>query len=251
MKRIFFAAFFSLAFLTLSAVAKEPIRLAVFDGGHPFDAPAFDALLAETAKSIDGGAKIERFHFPADRDKLGPELADSFDVILFYDMDNTPLSDEQKNRIEALFQRGIGIFALHHHVCSNQNWPDYWKYIGGIAVFESNKMIDGQERELSTFIDRQTLDVKIEPNSGLFWGIKNFTIQDEAYGKCYVDPKAKILATSDHPLSTHAIAWQWRYGRSDVLALLLGHDAKSYAIPEFKLILRQGIEYLAHHKTVE
>lgn len=245
MKRGFLTAIILLAIFASATFAQEPIRLAVFDGGHPFDEPAFDALLAETAKSIPDRLTVERFHFPADRDKLGPELADSFDVILFYDMDNTPLSDEQKSRIEALFQKGIGVFALHHHVCSNQNWPDYWKYLGGIAVFESNKMIADQERELSTFIGGQQIGVKIEPNHSLFWGLKDFTIEDEAYGKCYVSPEATILATTDHELSTRAVAWQWKYGRSDVLTLLLGHDAKAYTNFGFRLMFRQGIETLA------
>jgi len=232
---------YMLTLFVVSAFAQAaPLRVAVFDGGHPFDGPAFDAMLADVTE----GMTVTRFHFPADRDKLGPELVNDFDVILFYDMDCTPLSEEQKNRILAMFQSGISVFALHHHVCSNQNWPEYWKCLGGIAVFETNKIINGEEHELSTFIDGQTLDIKVAPDNPVYGDMKDFTIEDEAYGKCYVDPKATVLLTTEHPLSTYAVAWSWSEGKSEVLTLLLGHDAKSYDNPAFRQLLREGLLYL-------
>lgn len=220
---------------------ESPIRVAVFDGGHPFDLASFDAMLTEAA----AGMEIRRFHLPADRNKLGPELANEFDVVLFYDMDNTPLSDEQKSRIKEMFQSGIGIFALHHHVCSNQKWPEYRECLGGIAVFETNKIINGVEQPLSTFVDGQTLDIKVKPNT-FFPEVTDFTIIDEAYGKCYVDPKANILLTCNHSKSTEAVAWSWKYGKSTVLTLLLGHDAQAYNNPAFRTIIKDGILVLGN-----
>ncbi len=243
MKNIF--SIFSVFFLLLSfaAAQEQPIRVAIFDGGHSFDQAAFDIML----KKITQGMNIERFHFPKDRSALGPELAKRFDVILFYDMDNTPLSQEQKDRIDALFQSGTGIFALHHHVCSNQKWSDYYIYLGGIAIFKTNNIINGLKYPLSTFIDEQKLDIHIVSDHPVTKGMKNFTLIDEAYGNCYVDPKATVLLTCDHSLSTHAVAWTWNYKKTLVLTCLLGHDAKAYNDQNFQIFLNNGIRYLAKH----
>lgn len=235
------AAFFAFVILAFGVFAGEPIRVLFVDRGHPYDEAAFDEMLA----SFGGELEITRAHLPEDQKLLAPALAQTTDVVLFYDQDQTPLTDGEKANYAALFDSGIGIFALHHHLSSHPEWPDYWKFIGGCYVFEQNRRMDGRELPLGTFDHDQTIDVTVvDTNHPITAGIKDFTLRDETYGGCYVSPNVHVLLSTDYEKSTPQLAWTWNANRSPVFTLMLGHDALAYGNPNFRRLVIQGLRYL-------
>ncbi|MBR3219061.1 MAG: ThuA domain-containing protein [Thermoguttaceae bacterium] len=218
----------------------EPIRLLFVDRGHPYDEPAFLAMLDSFGDSL----AISRAHLPEDQSMIAPSAKDSFDVVLFYDQDQTPISDEAMADYRALFDTGIGIFVLHHHLSAHPERPDFWELAGGCYVFESNRNIGGQTLPLGDYHHDETVRVHVEKKHPIVEGIDDFTIVDEVYENAYVSPEAETLLTTDHPKSIKQIGWLWNKHRSPVFTLELGHDAQAYDNPNFRRIFIQAIRWL-------
>ncbi|MBR5243551.1 MAG: hypothetical protein IKW13_04880, partial [Thermoguttaceae bacterium] len=103
------------------------IRILVFDGGHPYDEPEFAEMLTALGEEFE----FSRATLPQDRALLAPGLEKRFDALLFYDMCQTPMSDEEFARYETLLKSGkIGVFFLHHRLSSHPERPDFWKIAG-------------------------------------------------------------------------------------------------------------------------
>ena len=229
-------------FVSSLGFCAEPIRLLFVDRGHPYDEAAFDELLASFGSEL----AVTRCHLPLDQKMLSPKLAETIDVVLFYDQDQTPLSDEDQANYAALFESGVGIFALHHHLSAHPEWPDFWRLTGGCYVFEQNRVIDGKELPLGFYDHDQTIDVTVSDCAHpITEGVDDFTICDETYGNAYVAPNAQVLLSTDHEKSTKQLAWLWNEHVSPVLTLMLGHDAKAYENPQFRQIFIQAIRWLA------
>ena len=144
----------------------------------------------------------------------------------------------------ALFDTGIGIFVLHHHLSAHPESPNFWDLAGGCYVFESNRHIGGQTLPLGDFHHGETVHVYVEKEHPILAGIEDFTIVDEVYENAYVSPQAEVLLTTDHPQSVKQIAWLWYKHHSPVFTLMLGHDAQAYNNPSFRRIFIQAIRWL-------
>lgn len=98
----------------------KKIRVLVFDGGRPYDEPEFAEMLAALGDEFE----FSRATLPQDRALLAPGLEKRFDALLFYDMCQTPISDEEFARYETLLKSGkIGVFFLHHRLSGARNAP--------------------------------------------------------------------------------------------------------------------------------
>lgn len=218
----------------------KKIRVLFVDGGHDYDEPAFLEMLADFPQ-----LEVSRAHSPDDFSIFAPGLEEKCDVILFYSYDSFPVTQEQKEQFEALLQRGISIYALHHHLGAHPSWSDYYKFIGGWYVIDQNSTIEGEKQPLSTYHYDQTINVHVNNTEHpITRDVKNFTIIDETYNNCYVSPNVELLLSTSHPLSTDQLAWVNRYGNSVIFTNTLGHDAKAFKNPDFRKILIQAIEYL-------
>ena len=82
-----------------------------------------------------------------------------------------------------------------------------------------------------------------EQSGGLLY-VRNF-FDDETYGKFYTALDIRVLLKTDHPKNNPDIAWATSYGNSRVFHLMLGHDGKAYANPNFRKLLHQGIRWAA------
>lgn len=219
----------------------DPIRVLVVTGGHGYDEPEFDRFLASFPE-----LKIERAVLPKDRARLAPGLETAFDVLLLYDQDNSELSDAQKQDFVALLNRGIGVFALHHHLSAHQNWDEHFDIIGGRDFFQRDiNLFRGKEYPRSTFIDDVQMEIGVaDRNHPITRGVEPFTIVDEAYGRCPVHPDVRVLLTTDCPKATRQVAWTWRFGASPVFVNMLGHGPSAWNNPGFRKVFIQAIVWL-------
>jgi hypothetical protein len=221
------------------------VRVLVFDGGHPYDEPEF----AEMLTALGDEFEFSRATLPQDRALLAPGLEKRFDALLFYDMCQTPMSDEEFARYETLLKSGkIGVFFLHHRLSSHPERPDFWKIAGGTYVFEQNREIEGERRPLGAYEHDREIDVKparIDGEPPFF--LEPFTIIDESYENMWVSPNVKVLLETDAARMTPQVAWTWTLGETEALVCALGHDKKAYENPAFRRFLKNGLNWLAEN----
>ncbi|MFO7906288.1 MAG: family 16 glycoside hydrolase [Planctomycetota bacterium] len=240
-----FLAVVLLSFLvsTLRAADKpeaEKIQALVVTGGHGYEKPAFEGM-------FDAFPDVAATHvtYPAAAEKLAPELADEFDVIVFYDMWAQGISPDQQKAFLQLLKRGIGVVALHHAMAAHQNWPEYKKIIGGRYYLRERKE-DGKVLPKSGYAHGQDIPVHIaKPDHPITEGMEDFTIHDETYNNYYTDPDATVLLTTEHPKSDRELAWTKTYENSKVVYIELGHDHFAYEHPSYKKLLARSIRYVA------
>ena len=202
-----------------SAKEKTPVRVLLVTGGHAFDQEPFHAMM----KSLSSIVYTEVKH-PEALAMFRPENRKSYDVVLLYDMPNDITEQEKKNFTDCL-KEGKGLVVWHHAYCSYQDWPEY-KAIAGGRYYErpwTDDKVDAQPA--STFKHDVQFRVKVaDKKHPVTKGIDDFDIIDEAYGKGIVNSGVHVLLTTDEPTSTPSIAWTNRYGKSNVVTILLGHD---------------------------
>ena len=221
------------------------IRVLVFDGGHPYDELEFAEMLVALGDEFE----FSRATLPRDRALLAPGLEKRFDALLFYDMCQTPMSDEEFARYETLLKSGkIGVFFLHHRLSGRPERPDFWKIAGGTYVFEQNCEIEGKRRPLGAYEHDREIDVKpAQTDAEPPFPLEAFTIIDESYENMWVSPDVKVLLTTDALRMTPQVAWTWTLGDAEVLTFALGHDKKAYENPAFRRFLKNGLIWLVEN----
>jgi type 1 glutamine amidotransferase len=234
----------SLAILALPtpclASEEGKLRVLIVTGGHAFEEKAFYGMF-DSIPDIT----CERAVYPEAGKILKPELADRFDVIVFYDMWAQGIPAEQQEAFVALLDRGIGVVALHHTMAAHAQWPEYAKIIGGKYHFKERE-VDGKQLPKSTFAHGQVMDVSVaDQEHPITRGLKDFTIHDEAYSQFDTDPKARVLLKTNHAKSDPELAWVKTYKRSRVFFLQLGHDHLAYEHPTYRELVARGIRWSA------
>jgi type 1 glutamine amidotransferase len=238
-------ALMCLSALTLTGVhaAGPPpegkIRVLVLTGGHGFQEQPFYAMF----DAMDD-VTYTKAQLPAEADLLRPDLTDSFDVLVFYDMCRG-FQPEQYAQFKALLNKGIGVVALHHTLVAHQDWPEYEKIIGGKYLFNP-RTVGGQTQPGSTFKHDVDLSVKVAVTTHpITRGLPDFEIHDEAYKSFATDQEVQVLLTTDHPDSDPELAWVKTYGNSRVFYLRLGHDQNAYHNANYQTLLSRGIRWAA------
>jgi len=227
------------ALLPQEGDAPPKLRLLIVTGGHGFDRDAFFAMF----DSFEGLEWREVAH-PQANDSYTPEAAESYDILVFYDM-NQEISDEQKAAFIALLKQGKGVVFLHHALADYQAWEEFGKIIGG-CYHTAPYTRDGKEYPASTFRHGVDIDVRVaDPDHPVAAGLEGFTIHDEVYGGYSVEPTVHPLLTTDHPESSEVLAWTNEYGNSRIVTIQLGHDAQAYETPSYRKLLQQAIRWTA------
>ena len=75
--------------------------------------------------------------------------------------------------------------------------------------------------------------------------MKDFEIEDETYKNMQFLEGTHPLLTTDEPTSDKVVAFTHTYGKSPVVYIQLGHDAKAYANPSFSRLVAQSIRFVA------
>ncbi len=233
MKRYFLMLFFLFSGFLINA---QPIKIMLVTGGHAFDTIQFFELFDE----LDG---IEYVHFsqPKANEKLVKDLAQDFDVLVFYDMWKT-ISEKEKAAYLKLTEQGKPFLFLHHSIASYQNWPEFEKIIGG-KYFEKGK--DVPEELLSTYDHDVWVYSKVETYTPVTKGLRDLRFFDEVYGNVRVSDEVIPLLKTRHPKSMEVIAWENHYNASEIIYLQPGHDKRTYVEADYRKLILQAIEYLS------
>lgn len=233
---------FLLLFLFLllpgSSSAKSPIKILVVTGGHNYDKPTFNEMLA----SLGGNITNEVVEFPAAFDNFLPENRAKYDVLVFYHMWQK-ITPEQEKVFSDCISAGKPLVVLHHSICAFDAWPEYWNIVGG-KYFHKPTSFKGKEYAACKFIHDLHFMVNVaKKNHPVTKGVKDFEIFDETYKGYYVEEGVQELLTTTEPSSNHVIGWAKKYGKARVVVLQSGHATPTFQNENFRKLLKQSIEW--------
>ncbi len=203
-------------------------RLLIFTGGHQIDKEAFFDIF-EDNENIE----YEEIIHPNANLIYNSSAIDDFDVLVFYDMVQE-ISNPQKKALIKLLEKGKPAIFLHHSLVSYQKWDEFEKIIGGRFFINS-----------STYSYDVEIPVKIvNKKHPITKGMEDFIIHDEVYGNYKVLPTVKPLLTTTHPENGKIMGWTNKYGKSNIVYIQLGHDHHSYKNPNYRLLIKQSIDWI-------
>ena len=219
-------------------IAKAPIRILVVTGGHAYDKPSFNEMLNSLGEKLTS----QVVEFPAAYDQFLPENRGSYDVLVFYHMWQK-ITPEQEKVFADCIKEGKPVVVLHHSICAFDEWPEYWKIIGG-KYFHKPTTVDGKEYAACSYIHdlhfKVVVDKKKHPVTK---GVKDFDIFDETYKGYYIAPNVVTLLTTTEPSSNQVIGWTSQYGKARIVTLQSGHATPTYQNENFRKLLKQSIEW--------
>jgi len=241
MKKYLSVLFFILisATYSLSVPPSGEIRVLVVTGNHSYATQEFNDMMSSLGSNIT----FQVWELPRAYEMFALQNRSKYDVILFYHMYQEIDSDQKKNLVECIGE-GKPVVALHHSICAFDNWPEYYKIIGG-KYFHVQTKLEDKDYPAGTYIHGLKFIVKIaDTNHPVTKGVKDFEIFDETYKGYYVEEGVKPLLTTSEPSSTPVIGWTKKYGKARIVTLQSGHDVPTYENPSFRKILKQAIEWV-------
>jgi len=228
-----------LAFLCLS-VQGDDLKVLLTYGGHKFKKKTFFEVFDNLP-----GIRYTPMPLPESLNKLTPQLAKEYDVIVMYDMMKSPSSKAQRRMFAKLLGSGIGVVSLHHNIAAWRDWDEFVFVVGGKYIF-TPEIINGREyRKTKTHPGRMMRIRVADPDHPITQGIKPFEICDETFGGYYVFPRVHLLLTTNHPENNKEIAWTTRYENSPVCYIQLGHDSRAWKNPVYPKLLANAIHWAA------
>lgn len=233
-----------LCMMSAVSFAQKKIHVLVVTGGHGFKQEPFYQMFDSLAKGIS----YDKMEQPAANELIASPAVDKYDALVFYDMYNS-ITPSQKEAYKQLLKKGKAMIFLHHALVSYQDWEGFQEIIGG-KYYEQATLVKGDTIK-SSYQHDVIIPVKIENTKHpVTKGLKDFEIYDEVYGNFGTQPNIKPLLSTTHPGSSPYIAWINPYLNTDVLFIQLGHGPEAYGNPNFRKLLKQGIEWsvLRHTK---
>lgn len=233
MKRVYLLTIF---FISIVFVSAQPIKIMVVTGGHSYDTvqffEMFDAL---------PGIEYNHYQQPNANQKLVKDLAEDYDVLVFYDMWKE-ISPLEKNAYLKLTNQGKPLLFLHHAIVSYQKWPEFEKIVGGKYIQEARNI---PEEEHSNYEHDVWVYTKVENYTAVTVGLNEPRFFDEIYGNVRISENILPLLRTTHPKSMEYVAWQNKYNNSHIVYLQPGHDYRTYESEEYRKLVSQAIKFLA------
>ncbi|HUX97285.1 MAG TPA: ThuA domain-containing protein [Bacteroidales bacterium] len=231
---IFFAVSFSFA----EQPAKN-IRVLVITGGHDYAKEEFNKMLSSLGENIT--CSVEEL--PGAFSMFLPENRDNYDVLVFYHMWQS-ITSEQAEAFADCIRQGKPLVALHHSICAFDDWPEYFRIIGG-KYFHKPTEVDGKTYPACSYQHDLHFMVNIAAKKHpVTKGIKDFEIFDETYNGYYIEPGVTPLLTTSEPTSVPVIGWTKNYGKARVVTIQSGHDVPTFEQPEFRKLLGQAVRWV-------
>ena len=168
-------------------------------------------------------------------------VRDAYDAVVFYIMlmdgptdENLPwYAGKPKTALEHLGATGQGVVVLHHALLAYPQWP-LWSELVGIA-----------DRKFGYHMNQQLhVDVS-HPEHPITRGLQSWDMIDETYTMTDAGAGSEILLSVEHPQSMKTIGWTRQYKKSRVFCFESGHDNQTWINPNFREVLRRGIQWCA------
>jgi uncharacterized protein len=254
------------------------VRALVLVGGHSFDAPSFEEMLA----SLDGVSCRIVAH-PEALDCCSPEGVGDADVLVLYDMPGLYAQRGHEPRTldapahviagwGALLEAGFPVVILHHAIASWPAWDGFAEIVGGRFHYLPGTLRDRAWPDSGYRLDvAQVLSV-VTPEHPVVAGLPaEFELVDETYCCAVFEDEVTPLLVSDAPTSaavhhstldavrgpssdgrpwTHPdgsplAAWTRLVGRSTIVYLQPGDGPSAFTNPHYRRLLTNAVVWAA------
>jgi type 1 glutamine amidotransferase len=215
------------------------VKVAVITGGHDFDGEEFFGM-------FDSFVDIEYEHLPQkDHSETFEDISDwPYDVVVLYNM-SQEISPKRRKNFVSLLNKGVGLVALHHSIGAFQEWPEYKKIIGG-KFYLDDSVENGVSYKKSDYKHGVDIPVRIaNKHHQITKDLRGFTIHDESYKNCIIEPDNNVLLTTDEPSSDKSICWTRTYGNSKVVYIQPGHGSEAYNNESYRTLVANAIKWSA------
>jgi alpha-L-fucosidase 2 len=211
-------------------------HLLIVTGGHGFEKVPFYNMMDSL-----GNFSYDKIEQPKANELIASPKIGKYDAIVFYDMNDSITAPQKQAYLQAL-QKGKAMIFLHHALVSYQNWDTFQQIIGG-KYYAKATLVNGDTLK-SSYQHDVVIPVKIENREHpVTRGLTDFEIFDEVYGNFGTQPTIRPLLSTTHSGSSKYIAWTNPFGQSEVLFIQLGHGPEAFGNPNYRKLLRQGIEW--------
>lgn len=254
-----------------------PLSVLAAVRGHPFDRNALAATFDDMA-----GIAVTFVDQPAAALLMRPDLADTFDALLLYDMPGIDFAAAERGSaigpdaatrdgLLALLDRGIGVVALHHALAGWPGWEGYAELLGGRFLYRP-ATLRGEARLDSGYRHQVSYAAETVGEHPVLAGVPaSFPLTDELYlAEVFEDAVTPLLrarhaftrdgfhsATAamegrmfsnegwDHAPGSDLIGWVKRARRSPLVYLQPGDDHVTYDDPNFRRLVENAIRWVA------
>ncbi len=218
-----------------AAVPKDPVRLLVATGGHPFPT-AFYTL-------FEGYDDIVWQHATTLREAYQENMAARFDVLLLHDMYND-IGDAERANLRAFLGAGKGAVSTHHSIVDYTAWPWFHEQVIGGKYYE--KAVEGHPasayKEGVEFIATPTLAGSRHPVTA---GIGPIPVHDEVYRDMWHAPGIGVLMETDHPLNDKPVVYTGVHPQARSVYIQMGHSASTFRHPAYRTLVHNAIRWCA------
>ena len=234
-------AVISLAFLAAqSSQGAEKLRLLIMSGSHPYQTNQFLQLFKDNPDVV-----FESVTHPSALEKLRPDSAKNFDVLVLYDYAQQIPAEAQADFISFL-KAGKGLLILHHAIAAFPDWPEYEKILGGRYYLKPMTVVNGVQKPRSRAHEGAHIQVHIaDPSHPANRGLSDFEILDETYFGYDVAPDSHLLLTTTNTNNAPSLSWSRTYEAARVIYLQLGHDHFAYENPNYRKFVAQALRWVA------
>lgn len=257
----------------------------VVTGGHRVDLDAFLGMVEAVCSSRNWS--WSHAQQPSAQRWFHPDHAGRFDAILCYDLpglklkrgaDPAPVgpAPEQADALAGMLDRGQGMVMLHHALAGWPGWESWADALGGRFHYAPARLRGIDWPSSGTRIAEYT--ARVVAHHPVCVGVDDFSLTDELYccpvfsnevvpllraeadldGRRFIRTHEHVVHGEqgapdcrDHPPASDLIAWATTAGRSPVTVLQPGDSASTFAIPEYRRLLGNALDWVsspaAHH----
>jgi type 1 glutamine amidotransferase len=227
-------------FACFAAERDAKLKVLVVTGGHGFEQEPFFKMFKENADITFTHAE----HAKTSATVYEREDLLNHDVVVLYDMAKN-ITEQQKAKCLALFDKGIGLVVLHHALVSYPDWAEFERIIGG-RYQEPDPKKPGTVTEKAGYEhDVEIPVVVVAKDHPITAGLKDFTIHDEIYWGYRVDKDVTPLITTTLPKSGKPLGWCRLEGKSRVVYLQLGHGPEAFNNDHYRKLVAQSVQWTA------
>ncbi len=240
MKRLSLIVFLLVVGFVPCIEAADKIRLLIFSGSHGYETNQFLQLFKDNPE-----VTFESVVHPHAFEKLRPESATNFDVLVLYDYAQKVADEAQTNFVNFL-KAGKGLLILHHAIAAYPQWTEYQKILGGRYYLQPRTIVNGVEKLRSKAREGAHISVHVADSAHpVTRGLNDFDILDETYFGYDVAPDSHLLLTTSNTNNAPSLAWSRIYAAARVVYIQLGHDHFAYENPNYRKLVRQAIRWVA------
>ena len=215
------------------------INLLVITGG-PTIRYHIDLVPSSFYGLFAGQEDLEWTHASMAEAALQTDRLHTFDVLLFYNRDDT-LSHDSRKKLMEFAASGKGIVVLHHSLGNFNHWEWWWKELAGAKY----QMKDEEGYPKSGYKQGESIGFIPQKDHYLAETLGEFSIIDEAYNKLWISEEVEVIYSTRNENSDGPLVWVSPYTQSRVLVIQPGHDATAHNDPNYQSLIHHSIRWVA------